>query len=113
MTATVHTRSEVSATSGEDGATIRLAGSFDARSTAEVRDELHALLAHHRVVVVDLAEVHGVDLTALRVLAAASHQAHREGHHLVLRGCGPAVRRLLHLSHLIRAVEVERAAVSA
>ncbi|NYG55452.1 STAS domain-containing protein [Nocardioides perillae] len=113
MTTSVHTLSDVGATGDADGATIRLVGSFDARCTAEVRDALHALLAEHRTVVVDLAEVHGVDLTALRVLAAASHQAQREGHHVVLRGCGPAVRRLLHLSHLIRAVEVERVAVPA
>jgi hypothetical protein len=30
-----------------------------------------------------------------------------------LRGCGPAVRRMLHVSRLARFVEVERAAASA
>lgn len=117
MTSTLQTLPQrdtaTGAGAGADEVTIRLVGSFDARSTAEVRDELRAQMARHDLVVVDLAEVHGIDLTALRVLAAASHQASREGHHLVLRGCGPAVRRLLHLSHLIRAVEVERVATSA
>ena len=47
-------------------------------------------------------------MIALKVLAVASRQAVREGHHLALRGCSPAVRRLLHLSHLIRVVELER-----
>lgn len=108
MTTTVHTQPEVDAPAAVDAVTVRLVGSFDARSTAAVRDELRAQLALHPLVVVDLSEVHSIDLTALRVLAAASHQAVREGRHLVLRGCGPAVRRLLHLSHLIRAVEVER-----
>ena len=31
----------------------------------------------------------------------------------MLRGCGPAVRRMLHLTRLIRVVEVERQAASA
>ena len=39
----------------------------------------------------------------------ATREAGRAGHHLTLRGCGPAVRRMLHLSRLIRVVEVERA----
>jgi anti-anti-sigma regulatory factor len=47
------------------------------------------------------------------VLAYATLEAGRSGHHLRLRGCGPAVRRMLHLSRLARVVEVERSAVSA
>ena len=54
-----------------------------------------------------------VDVTALKVLAVATREAGRSGHHLTLRGCGPAVRRMLHLSRLIRVVEVERQAVPA
>lgn len=95
------------------GDTVVLSGAFDARSTATARDAIYGLLAEHDRVVVDLADVDGVDLTALRVLAAASHAATRSGHQVVLRGCGPAVRRLLHVSRLIRAVEVERAAIGA
>ena len=52
-------------------------------------------------------------MTALKVLAVATRQASRDGHHLTLRGCGPSVRRMLHLSRLIRVVEVERVAASA
>jgi hypothetical protein len=47
-------------------------------------------------------------VTALKVLAFATRRASIEGHHLVLRGAGPAVRRLLHLSHLIRVVDLDR-----
>ena len=36
-----------------------------------------------------------------------------DGHHLTVRSCGPAVRRMLHLTRLARVVEVERAAASA
>ncbi len=63
---------------------------------------------------VDLTGVETIDLTAARVLAvrhAARPAAH--GHHLRLRGCGPAVRRMLHLTRLAGVIEVERAAVSA
>lgn len=91
-----------------DGPTLRLSGDLDVRSTTEVRRALYDHLAVHPHVVADLTGVEAVDLTALRVLAMASRQAAMEGHHLTLRGCGPAVRRMLHLSHLIRVVDVER-----
>ena len=97
-----------------DGSTLVLSGDFDVRSTWEVRNALYALLAGAESdVVVDLTDVTTVDCTALKVLGAATLEAGRSGHHLTLRGCGPAVRRLLHLSHLIRVVEVEREATPA
>lgn len=97
-----------------DGTTLVLAGQFDVRSTMEVRNAIYEHLegCDHDIVV-DLSDVSSIDLTALKVLAAATHRAERRGRHLTLRGCGPAVRRLLHISHLIRVVEVERAAASA
>ncbi len=97
-----------------DGPTLVLSGDFDVRSTWEVRQAIYEHLeGHDEDVVVDLSGVDAVDLTALKVLAVATRQASRAGHHLTLRGCGPAVRRMLHLSHLIRVVEVERQAVGA
>jgi anti-anti-sigma factor len=97
-----------------DGPTLVLCGDFDARSTWEVRNALHERLhGAQQDVVVDLTDVTSIDVTAARVLAFASREAGLSGHHVTLRGCGPAVRRMLHLSHLIRIVEVERVAVSA
>ena len=55
-----------------------------------------------------MTDVETIDVTALKVLAVATRSAARRAAHLVLRGCGPAVRRMLHLTHLIRLVEVER-----
>ena len=96
-----------------DGGTVVLAGHFDVRSTMEVRAALYDNLALHDDVVVDLTDVLTVDVTALRVLAAASHHALDHGRHVTLRGCNGAVRRLLHLTHLIRAVDVDRVAATA
>jgi anti-anti-sigma factor len=97
-----------------DGPTLVLSGDFDVRSTMQVRTAIYEHLeGHDEDVVVDLTEVDSVDLTALKVLAYATREATRAGHHLVLRGCGPAVRRLLHMSRLIRVVELEREVVSA
>lgn len=97
-----------------DGPTVVLSGDFDVRCTMEVRTAIYDLLeGSDEDVVVDLTEVGCIDLTALKVLAVATREATRAGHHLVLRGCGPAVRRLLHLSRLFRVVELEREAASA
>ena len=97
-----------------DGPTLVLSGDFDVRSTFQVRTAIYEhLQGHDEDVVIDLSEVDSIDVTALKVLAVATREAGRSGHHLVLRGCGPAVRRMLHLSRLIRVVEVERAAASA
>ena len=97
-----------------DGLTLMLSGDFDVRCTGEVRNAIYDHLRNHDSdVVVDLTGVSTVDHTALKVLAVATRSATREGHHLTLRGCGPAVRRMLHISRLIRVVEVERRHVPA
>ena len=92
-----------------DGRTLVLSGDFDARSTMQVRTAIYELLeGHDEDVVVDLTDVDLIDMTALKVLAVATVEAGRHGHHLRLRGAGPAVRRLLAKSRLIRVVELER-----
>lgn len=97
-----------------DGPTIVLSGDFDVRSTMEVRNAIYdRLQGYDDDVVLDLSRVDTIDLTALRLLAVATRQASRSGHRLTLRGCGPSVRRMLHLTRLIRLVEVERVAASA
>ncbi len=97
-----------------DGPALLLTGDFDVRSTREVRAALYRHLEERDDdVVVDLSGVGAIDITALKVLAMATRQASRTGQHLWLRGCGPAVRRMLHISRLIRVVEVERQAASA
>ncbi|WP_435742262.1 STAS domain-containing protein [Nocardioides sp. SYSU DS0663] len=97
-----------------DGPVLVLSGDFDVRSTLEVRSAIYDHLEDHdQDVVLDLTDVDTVDLTALRVLAVATRRASRDGHHLTLRGCGPTVRRMLHLSRLRGLVELEREAATA
>ena len=97
-----------------DGSTLVLSGDFDARSTWEVRNALRErLVGTEQDVVVDLTDVTSIDVTATRVLAYASREATLSGNHVTLRGCGPAVRRMLHLSRLMRFVDVERTAATA
>lgn len=97
-----------------DGATLVLQGDFDVRSTWQVRDAIYECLEDRdQDVVLDMSEVEVIDLTALRLLAVATRQAQRGGHHLTVRNCRPSVRRMMHLSRLAHAFEVERAAAIA
>ncbi len=94
-----------------DGPTLVLSGSFHGRSTSTVRSLLREQLdAPEHVIVVDLTDVDSVDVPALRVLAFASHEAARTGHQVTLRGCGPSVLRMLHLTRLMKFVDLEQSA---
>jgi anti-anti-sigma factor len=93
-----------------DGRTLVLVGYFDVRSTSVVREALYDLMGCSLGdVVVDLTEVLAVDVTALRVLAAASRTMERQGRSLVVRGCSPALRRVLALTRMRRLIHLERA----
>jgi anti-anti-sigma factor len=89
-----------------DGPVLVLSGDLDVRSTMQVRTAVQELLGSYDEVTIDLSRVESADVTALRVLAAATVQAIRDGHHLTLRQPSPAVRRMLHMSHLARVVDV-------
>ncbi|HXH78232.1 STAS domain-containing protein [Nocardioides sp.] len=96
------------------GPTLVLHGDFDVRSTFQVRTAIYEFLeGQDQDVVVDMSHVETIDVVALRVLAVATREASRAGHHLTLRNCGPSVRRMMHLSRLAHSFEVERAAATA
>ncbi len=89
-----------------DGPVLVLSGDLDVRSTMQVRTVVQELLGSYDEVAIDLSGVESADVTALKMLAAATVQAIRDGHHLTLRHPSAAVRRMLHLSHLARVVKV-------
>ena len=97
-----------------DGPTLLLSGDFDVRSTWEVRTAIYDHLEQTAGdAVLDLSGVESVDVTALKVLAVATRRAHAQGQRLLLRGCCPAVRRMLHLSRLYAQFELEGSPLSA
>jgi anti-anti-sigma factor len=96
-----------------DGPTLVLSGDFDVRSTSEVRNAIYDHFNNvDGTIAIDISHVDNVDVTALKVFAAASRVAARSGRRIVLRGACPAVRRMLHLSHLIRLIELDREPVA-
>lgn len=91
-----------------------LHGALDVRCTADLRERLYALIATQAEgdVVVDLSAVESIDTTTLKLLAVAHRRAESAGGRVVLRRPGPAVRRLLHLTHLRSLLPVEPPAAS-
>ena len=93
-----------------NGATLALHGRFDVRTTSMVREALYEHIDDQTGdIVVDLSGVESVDATALNVLAAATRNLEKQGRHLVLRGCSPALRRTIAFTRLRRLMQVERA----
>ncbi len=93
------------------GATpLRLSGRLDGRTSAAVRSALYEHVERDRGqrVVIDLSRVEFIDSTCLRVLAAFAVRLQRAGRHVVLRGCSPALRRLLAFTGVRRLFWFER-----
>ena len=74
-----------------------------------MRTAVYELLgSHDGDVVIDLSEVDTVDVTALKVLAVATRAGRPRRAPPDAARLLAAVRRMLHLSHLTRVVEVDR-----
>lgn len=81
---------------------------LDGSSASGVRAELTAAITQGAGdVVVDLGPVEWVDAIGLAVLVAAHRRLRAQQRHLVLRGCGPRVRRALAVTRLNRVLTLE------
>jgi anti-anti-sigma factor len=92
-----------------DSERVVLTGCLDGRSVEHVRSALHwAIDESSGNLVVDLSDVEYIDAVGLGVLAAAHRRIERDGRHLVLSGCRPAVRRMLSVTRLTRVLHLDR-----
>ncbi len=94
-----------------DPEAIALSGRLDGRCSAEIREALYEHIDQHpdEDVIVDLTLVESIDATALGLLAAAALRVERAGRKVVLRGCSPALRRVLAFGSWRRLFRLERA----
>jgi anti-anti-sigma factor len=92
-----------------DSERVVLTGCLDARSVGMVRQALQSAIEKSTGnLVIDLSDVEYIDVVGLGVLAAAHRRVEREGRHLVLRGCRPALRRMLSVTRLTRVLHLDR-----
>lgn len=88
---------------------LRVQGRLDGTSVSEARQRLHTAIATtDGDVVLDVTNVEWVDVTALAVLVDAHRRLRSQSRRLVLRGCGPRVRRALAVTRLSRILAIER-----
>lgn len=93
------------------GSLLALSGRLDVVVAADVRLALaDAVDRGEGDLVLDLADLAGVDATGLGVLVGAHRRCGRAGRTLVLRDVQPQVARLLFVSRLDRVLRISRTA---
>ena len=102
------TEFSVSVEPTDEGTRVVPRGALDTAVAARLRAPL-VDAAERGDVELDLAGVPFVDSAGLTVLVVANAAAQRHGHRLLVRGVGPRVMRLLLITELHRALDVEAA----
>jgi anti-sigma B factor antagonist len=88
---------------------LHVTGRLDGTSVSEARQRLHTAIATTGGdVIVDVSDMEWVDVTGLAVLVDAHRRLRSQDRRLVLRGCGPRVRRALAVTRLSRVMSIER-----
>jgi anti-sigma B factor antagonist len=91
----------------DGGVRLCLQGELDLASAPLVAEHLRTLSEQRAAVVLDLDELAFIDMSGLRMLLAAAEDAARDGWALTVTPGSPAVRRLVDLVHLDRALPLE------
>ena len=91
-----------------DRVTLAIRGEIDLGSAPVLRASLDDVIAAtHPVVVIDLSDVTFMDSTGLGMLAVAHQTLVDAGRRLIVRGAHGVVRRVINVSGLDRAVQIE------
>jgi anti-sigma B factor antagonist len=99
-------------TSGPTGPVLSVRGELDTHTSRALRAGLAAAGPDGAEVVIDLSGVTFADSATLGVLVAEHKRLTAAGRTLVLSSPGPAVRRVLELSGLLRVLDVRAGAQS-
>lgn len=97
---------------GPTGPVLHVAGELDSHTSRALRAGLAAADGEGPELVIDLSGVTFADSATLGVLVAEHKRLVATGRTLVLSDPGPAVRRVLELSGLLRVLEVRSSAQS-
>ena len=84
------------------GIRVRLRGELDLAGAPTVRERLRRLRERGEPVLLDLDELEFIDMSGLRVLAAASQEGSRDGWSFAVTRGSAQVRRLIGLVRLDR-----------
>lgn len=97
----MHTYLTVSVRREEESTVVELGGELDLGSSPQLTQALeHASRDQPKLVVIDLRELHFIDVAGLRVLLEAQEQTEERGGRLVLAHVRQPVRRVLTLAQM-------------
>ena len=97
---------EVETRRGEGLAQLVLRGELDLSTVKKVEDELAALEAGEKVVVLDLSGLTFLDSTGLRLMVTADQRAQKDGRRLVIVKGPETVQRVFSITKLDETLEM-------
>ena len=89
---------EITETADSESLVLTIRGELDIATARLLDGRLRELLAQHRQIVLDLAELAFIDSTGLAVLVSAAQSAERDGGSFTISALSAAAQRVLELS---------------